>query len=115
MSAAIRYCMERKRNEQRLREAHQYLEAQVSARTVELTEANQRLRGQIENRKQVERALLEREVQLRASEERYRIICEKSSDGIAILQGGRAVFVNPALAAMMKTPVHVLEGIQNHR
>jgi len=110
LERAIRYSLERKRNEQRLREAHQYLEAQVAARTVELTEANQRLTGQIENRKQVERALLEREVQLRASEERYRIICEKSSDGITIVQGGRAVFVNPALAGMMKISVDALAG-----
>jgi len=103
LERSIRYALERKRNEQLLHDAGERLEAQVAGRTAELTVSNRRLQGQIEDRKQAEQTLIEREIQLRASEERYRIICEKSSDGIAILQGGKAVFVNPALAGIMKT------------
>ncbi|MBT3255350.1 MAG: sigma 54-interacting transcriptional regulator [Deltaproteobacteria bacterium] len=108
LERSIRYALERKRNEHLLHQASERLEAQVAARTAELTETNRRLKRQIDDRKRAEQELLEREAQLRASEERYRIICEKSSDGITILQKGKAVFVNPALAGMMKTAADAL-------
>ena len=116
LERSIRYALERKRNEQLRQQAGERLEARVAARTAELTETNRRLKCQIEDRKQAEQKLLEREIQLQASEERYRIICEKSWDGIAILQGVRAVFVNPALAGMMKTsPAALLESTTINR
>jgi len=109
---SVRYAMERKRNEELLRQARDRLETQVEARTAELAQTNSRLRREIEDRKQAEQELIDREVRLRASEERYRVICEKSSDGIAILQGGRTVFVNPALAGVLRTSADALLGSQ---
>ena len=55
-----------------------------------------------------ERALAEEA--LRESEEKYRDVVERASDGIAILQGGLAVFVNEALARMAGYSVGELTG-----
>lgn len=101
LERSIRFAIERKHNEELLCEARDHLEVQVAARTAELTLANKELEREIEERKKAEEDLIEREIQLRASEERYRIICEKSSDGIAIVQEGRIVFANPRLAGML--------------
>ncbi len=107
---SIRYAIQRKRIEQLLHDARDRLETQVETRTRELTRANRDLKQEIDVRKMAEKELLDRESLLRASEERYRIISLKSSDGIAIVQEGKTVFVNPAMAGMIKTPVAALVG-----
>ena len=55
-------------------------------------------------RKQAEEAL-------RESEEKYRDVVERATDGIAILQGGLTVFVNEALARMAGYSVGELTGV----
>jgi PAS domain S-box-containing protein len=49
----------------------------------------------ITDRKQVEKALLE-------SEEKYRTLIEKATDGIIITQNGYIMFANPAMSKMLK-------------
>ncbi len=110
LERSIRYSLEQKRNEALLREAGERLESQVAARTAELSEANRRLHAEIESRKLKEQALMARERQLQAGEERYRILAEKSSDGIAILRQGSVQFVNPALAALLEVSREALLG-----
>lgn len=88
LERSIRYSLEQKRHEMLLCKAGERLESQVAVRTAELSEANRRLHDEIEGRKLKEQELMARERQLRASEERYRILAEKSSDGIIILQQG---------------------------
>ena len=105
LERSIRYAMEHKRNEEMLFNARERLETRVAERTAQLTDMNKALNREIEDRKQVERKLNQREKQLSASEERYRIICEKASDGIAVLQRGKVAFANPALTAII--------GVQN--
>jgi PAS domain S-box-containing protein len=55
---------DRKRAEQTLRKAHDDLEMKVERRTAELTEANERLKNEIEERRRTELALKERRKEL---------------------------------------------------
>lgn len=57
----------------------------------------------ISERRRMEKALFE-------SEEKYRIVAEQASDGIAIVQNGRLVYINPGLAAMAGYTVEELTG-----
>ena len=57
----------------------------------------------ITDRKRIEEAL-------RESEEKYRIVAEGASDGIAILRDGRLEYVNPCLAHMAGYTVEELTG-----
>jgi PAS domain S-box-containing protein len=57
----------------------------------------------ISDRKRVEEVL-------RDSEEKYRIVAEGASDGIAIIQGDRLEYVNPRLAHMVGFSVEELTG-----
>lgn len=61
----------------------------------------------ISQRKQAEEAL-------RMSEEQYRLLANRVADGIGILQDGRFVFVNEALAAMLGVAVAELLGQSAH-
>ena len=66
---------ERKRAEEKLQRAHDELERRVVERTAELTEANQQLRREVEERTRIETAL-------RQSEERYKLAAWGSGVGI---------------------------------
>jgi len=68
---------ERKRAESALRKAHDVLEQRVKERTNELMDANLRMKQEIEERKQAERALEERERMLRT-------ILDSSPDAITM-------------------------------
>jgi PAS domain S-box-containing protein len=57
----------------------------------------------ITDRKRIEEAL-------RESEEKYRVVAEGASDGIAIIRGGRIEYVNPCLAHMAGYSVEELTG-----
>ncbi|MGO9020200.1 MAG: PAS domain S-box protein [Syntrophobacteraceae bacterium] len=62
-----------KRTEKALHRAHDELEERVKERTAELTEANERLRQEIDNRKHAEESL-------RDSEERFRLFVQEVQD-----------------------------------
>lgn len=85
---------ERKRAEDALRKAHDYLEQRVRERTAELTEANARLTFEIADRQRAEEAL-------REAEEKYRSIVENALEGIfQTTDDGRYLSANPSLARM---------------
>jgi len=87
----IRDITTRKRVEEELRQYQSNLERLVAERSAELTKANERLQGEIEERKRVE-------AELRASETKYRLVVENSSQGILVAQNGMARFVNRKLS-----------------
>ncbi|MFH1115171.1 MAG: response regulator [Pseudomonadota bacterium] len=71
----VRNVIKAKADERALQKAHAELERRVETRTEQLLQANQKLKSQIEQRKQAERAL-------RASEERFRALTETTSEWI---------------------------------
>lgn len=62
----IRTLLERKRFEDRVQEAREALEAQVAERTRALSQTNERLRREVQERKQTEAALQQKEQELEA-------------------------------------------------
>lgn len=90
-----RQVQKRHQAEQRLREAHDLLEQRVAQRTAELAKANQDLAGEIAERKQAERWLLE-------SEERFRGYFELGLVGMAITSPNKTwIEVNPRFCEML--------------
>jgi PAS domain S-box-containing protein len=89
---------ERKLNEEELRKHHDHLEERVKARTAELTEINEQMRLEIEERKVVESIL-------RESQHRYRSLFEGSRDAIFISDDkGRILDANAAATQMTGYP-----------
>ncbi|UCG12154.1 MAG: PAS domain S-box protein [Deltaproteobacteria bacterium] len=85
---------DRKRAEEELQEARNQLERRVEQRTTELIRANEQLRNEIEERKQVEQAL-------RESGERFRSIFEESEDAICVMDHeGCYLMVNDAMCRL---------------
>ena len=84
---------EQKRTEEELKRVYDELEKRVEERTRALAKANDQLKWEIEERKQIEKAL-------RESERKYRSLVELASDGIAIIQDNLLKYVNPGLAQM---------------
>ena len=79
----------------------QDLEQLVEARTAELKASDDHLRQEISGRQRADQAV-------RTSEQQYRLLAENVADGIGILQEGKLVFVNDALASMFGYPAHTL-------
>jgi PAS domain S-box-containing protein len=80
----------RKLNEEELRKHRDHLEEIVKARTAELTFANEQLRLEIDERKQIEKIL-------RENQQRYQILFEGSRDAIFISDAkGRILDANDA-------------------
>jgi PAS domain S-box-containing protein len=77
--------------EKSLYRIQQDLEQTVRRRTLELENANQQLVRDNERRQQAVKLLKE-------SEETYRILTENIADGVALVQNGKIVFANSALA-----------------
>lgn len=73
-----------------------HLEAEVQARTVEL-------RQEIAERQQAQHAL-------QKSEQQYRLLVKKVTDGIGVFQDGRLIFLNEAFAALLGAPQAALLG-----
>ena len=85
---------DRKKNEEELKNHRAHLEELVKARTVELSYANEQLRLEIEERKEIEKTL-------RESQQRYRSLFEGSRDAIFISDAsGRILDVNDAAAQL---------------
>lgn len=81
---------ERKKNEEELKKHRVHLEELVKARTAELSYANEQLRLEIDERKEIEKTL-------RESQQRYRSLFEGSRDAIFISDAnGRILDVNDA-------------------
>lgn len=72
---------------EQLRTVHSSLEIRVNLRTSELTQANEHLKREAEDRRRAEAIL-------RESEERYRISIEYSNDGVTLIEGDRHLYVN---------------------
>ncbi|MDY6972787.1 MAG: PAS domain S-box protein, partial [Thermodesulfobacteriota bacterium] len=82
---------EQKRSEEALKRSHSELEKKVAERTTEISRSNMLLKREIEDRKLAEEAL-------RASEEKYRSIAERSFDMIFTTDNAnRITYVSPAV------------------
>ena len=77
----------RKKAERELAKQHEQLESTIEQRTEELKKANLLLKKEIGERKQAEQAI-------RESEEKFRILAEKSPNMIFINKRGKVVYVN---------------------
>ena len=82
---------EKKTAAEALKKAHDVLEEKVRERTIELSQANEVLHQEIEERKHTE-------ARLRDSEERYRSIVEYTHDGIVIVdEDFHVIYANPEM------------------
>jgi len=92
---AMHYALaiQRRRGDEALKEAYDTLEMRVRERTLDLAEANEKLRKQIKERKRAEEAL-------RESEKKYITLVEASLTGVFIQQDERIAFSNVRFARM---------------
>jgi PAS domain S-box-containing protein len=77
-----------------LRASYDGLEQRVAARTAQLQAANAQLQEEMAKRQQAEAIL-------RATETKYRTMIEQVTDAIVVLQDGKIVYRNPALATTL--------------
>ena len=84
------------------------MEIRVKERTAELARVVEELRGEIEERKKVERALKE-------SERKYSTLVEESLTGVYIEQDGKIEFANERFAEIYGYPREEIIGIENWR
>ena len=91
---AISDISERKQMEEELHSYRQHLEELVETRTSELKNSSEHLQQEMSERQRADRAL-------QTSEEQYRLLAENVADGIGIIQDGKLLFVNDALAVML--------------
>lgn len=95
---------DRKRAEKALQKAHDDLERRVGERTAELSRANEKLRQEIEERKQAERELKE-------SEERFRTVVESALDCIFTKDRRlRYTLINPYMETLFELPSEQILG-----
>jgi len=85
---------ERIQAEEDLNRYRRHLEDLVRERTSKLEASSAKLKGEIAERKRIEKAI-------RSSEEQYRMLVENANEGIIIAQNGRFQFVNPKFAEML--------------
>lgn len=91
----VRDITERTQAEEALRRANDELELWVRQRTAELVRNNEALQNEIQQRRQVEEAILE-------SEKRYRLIVETAEEGIWVMDAeDRTTFANRKMAQML--------------
>jgi PAS domain S-box-containing protein len=82
----IRRELDRKEND--LKDLYLTQEIRVAERTAELARANERLRGEVEERRKAEAAL-------RESENKYRMVTDFAREAIVVAQDGLLKFANP--------------------
>ncbi len=101
--SARSWAAERREAEEALREASDGLEVQVEQRTADLSGANEQLRHEISERKQVAQAL-------EASELKFRTILDSAVDGILVADGQSHKFVtaNSSICAMLGYPLEAM-------
>jgi len=80
---------------QELRRSRDELDRKVRERTLELQSAHNRLQEQFAETEKMAKAL-------RESEEKYRNLVERASDGILLVEAGRIVFANAKIVDMLK-------------
>ena len=80
-----------KYHENLLEQCRTDLEEKVSVRTLQLTQANENLQQEINERKWAEQVL-------RSSEEKYRLVVEHANEGIVVTQDGFFRYINPKAA-----------------
>jgi PAS domain S-box-containing protein len=94
----------RKLVEEALQKAHDELDMRVKDRTTQLVKANEQLKKEIEERRNVEGAL-------RESEERHRAVLEASPDPIVVYDmEGMVVYLNPAFTEVFGWTLKQLMG-----
>ncbi len=76
-----------------LQKAHNELEMRIGERTLELSQANDRLKQEIFERERMEEAL-------RDSEDKYRVLVNRAGEGIFVAQNNKVVFVNPTCSEL---------------
>lgn len=82
---------EQKYHENLLEKCRADLENKVRIRTLQLTQANEALQQEINERKWAEQVL-------RSSEEKYRLVVEHANEGIVVTQDGFFRYINPKAA-----------------
>ncbi len=93
----------RKQMEAELHAYRQHLEELVEKRTHELHNSTEHLQQEMTERQHADQSL-------RVSEQQYRLLAENVADGIGIIQDGKLVFVNDALATMLGYTTRQLLG-----
>jgi hypothetical protein len=83
----------------------------VHARTRDLLELNEKLRVEVEERKKAEDALRLSEQNLRDREVTYRTFVDDTLQGFSVIQDGRVVLCNGALATMSGYSVQELQAM----
>ncbi len=111
LSITVHNAIKAKRAEEALIKAYAELERKVDERTAELLDANRQLQSEIQQRKEMERAL-------RESEERFRALTETTSEWIwEVDAGGVFTYVSPRVTELLgylpeeiigKTPIDLV-------
>ncbi len=96
---------EHKQTEEGLKQSRDYFERLMKEHTIRLTQTTQQLQRETAERERVWQAL-------RTSERQYRLLAENVTDGIAIIQEGRLIFTNKALASILGFTGDQLSGIE---
>ena len=104
LKRSILYAIERNRFEKALRKHREHLEELVEERTRKLEKINEKLRKEITERKQAEKAL-------RIADNNFRNLINKNNDGMVVIdQQGIILFANPAAQVLWERKEEELMG-----
>jgi PAS domain S-box-containing protein len=113
LAHALIYAIERKRAQCALQEAHNTLERRVEARTEALAQKNRALNAEIAERQRVEAQRESALAALKESEQKYRMLVERSLQGMVIAQDNpmRLVFASKPMEQISGYPPEVLTSL----